>query len=652
MPGMLPVGAHNTPVHNRRVSPSPPAEGARAPGAEHRFSGSVTRGFLFADLRGYTTFTEARGATAAVGLLDRYRRLVRAAIERFEGAEIRTEGDSFYVVFGSVSAAVRCGLAIVEAAAAEAAEHPHAPIQAGIGIHAGETVETPDGYVGAPVNLAARICAQARPGEVLVSDTVRALTHTMLPVRFEPRGRRQLKGVAEPVALFLAVPTDPDALGVAPARRSRWQRLSRRVRIAVVAGAGALVLGLGVLGWAALRPSGLPAGPWRIAVSLPLTGDLAGEETLGGAAMRDAVKLAVDEANAEGGIGDASIELAEFDAARDEELAFERADAVSTITDIVNDPRVVAVVGPLSSFLAMQQIPVTNEAGLLQCSPSATGPWLTKPRDGALDHRAAAPDRINFVRPVAADDINATAMADFAFNDLGVERVLVVDDWFDIGVADNFDRAYQEEGGQVVRRTLNEDAEPATVLEPWSVAGSPPEAVFFGGFTDSGGPQLRLALADAGHGDLPFLSWDGIFDGSGADPDSFIGQAGEAAAGSYLTHSGVPTPSADFVDRFRAAYGAEPSEYTGAAFACAEVILESLRAVAETGPSADALREAVRAYAVDPEHRYETVSGTFGFDENGDSTSQFVQFYRVEMSAAGGEGDWVIEEQRNYAPAP
>jgi class 3 adenylate cyclase len=68
------------------------------------------RGFLFADLRGYTAFVEARGDEAAAELLRTYRGIVRGVIARFDGAEIRTEGDSFYVVFRSASDAVLAGL--------------------------------------------------------------------------------------------------------------------------------------------------------------------------------------------------------------------------------------------------------------------------------------------------------------------------------------------------------------------------------------------------------------------------------------------------------------------------------------------------------------------------------------------------------------
>ena len=62
---------------------------------------TITRGFLFADLRGYTDFVEHRGAAAAAELLTQYRALAREAIGQFGGAEIKTEGDSFYAVFDS-----------------------------------------------------------------------------------------------------------------------------------------------------------------------------------------------------------------------------------------------------------------------------------------------------------------------------------------------------------------------------------------------------------------------------------------------------------------------------------------------------------------------------------------------------------------------
>ena len=159
------------------------------------------RGFLFADLRGYTAFVERYGDSAAADLLDAYRELVRTEVARHAGAEIRTEGDSFYVVFGSARRAVACGLAIVGAAQASR-EHPDRPIRVGIGINAGETVQRGEGYVGTAVNLAARVCAQAREGEVLVTAAVREALGATPDLRLVPRGSPRLKGIARPVPLF------------------------------------------------------------------------------------------------------------------------------------------------------------------------------------------------------------------------------------------------------------------------------------------------------------------------------------------------------------------------------------------------------------------------------------------------------------------
>jgi ABC-type branched-subunit amino acid transport system substrate-binding protein len=95
---------------------------------------------------------------------------------------------------------------------------------------------------------------------------------------------------------------------------------------------------------------------------------------------------------------------------------------------MVADPRIVALVGPNSSKVAKAQIPITNQAGLLQCSPSSSDPGLTKPRDGALDLRSAFPDRISFVRTGPSDDIQGSALASFVLHDLGTSTALVVDD--------------------------------------------------------------------------------------------------------------------------------------------------------------------------------------------------------------------------------
>jgi class 3 adenylate cyclase len=159
-----------------------------------------THGFLFADLRDYTGLVERRGAHAASQLLERYRALTRQVVAEHGGAEIKTEGDSFYVVLPSASGAVRCGLALV-AACAEPPDGGEA-IAVGVGIHAGEAVAHEGGYVGSAVNIAARVCAAAGSGQLLATGTVRELTRSVVDARFLPAGRRTLKGLADPVELY------------------------------------------------------------------------------------------------------------------------------------------------------------------------------------------------------------------------------------------------------------------------------------------------------------------------------------------------------------------------------------------------------------------------------------------------------------------
>ena len=179
-----------------------------------------TLGFLFADLRGYTAFVERQGDAAAADLLHDYRQLVREVVAKFGGAEIKTEGDSFYVVFQSASSAVECGLALVEQAADATSRRPERPIHVGVGVHAGETVETDEGYIGSAVNVAARVCSVARAGELAVTATVYGLVRTALAVHFVPRGTPRLKGIDQPIAIY--------AVKRGPASTPAWRRVVRR----------------------------------------------------------------------------------------------------------------------------------------------------------------------------------------------------------------------------------------------------------------------------------------------------------------------------------------------------------------------------------------------------------------------------------------
>ena len=422
------------------------------------------------------------------------------------------------------------------------------------------------------------------------------------------------------------------------------RRLSPRARVALSGGAVIVLAAAAGLGWLALRPSaGLPAGTWTVGVHMPLTGPGAPY----GIAVRNAVRLAIDEANAAGGVAGIELALKAYDTSGKED-APDPARAAAAAREMANDPRTIAAVGPFTSPEAAETIPITNRAGLLECSPANSYDGLTKPEFGALELRRSHPKRINYVRLAPSSDVLSPALAAFAAYDLDAQSaLLIVDD--DPDAAAGFDAAFTALGGQVVQSRLAPGGDVNAALRPLRRAGAP-EVVVYAGATDAGAAKVRRAMRAAGLGATPFLMWDTIYPGSGAEEGSFLQRAGEAAVGSYYGHTAIAPPRADFVSAYRAAFRKEPTEDAAAAYGCMQVILASLEGVAQGGPRAGELREAVRAYAVDPAHRYDTVLGTLGFDANGDSTQQMVSFYRVDPLAADGAGGWALIKQQDFGP--
>lgn len=175
-----------------------PARRSTGPSSD-RSRPRVTRVFLFTDLRDYTRFVEAQGDLAATRLLTDYRTIVRREVGRTSGAEIKTEGDSFYIVFESAGPALDCAIAILRRVRAHNERHAGRQLRVGAGLHAGDAVAYDGQYVGGAVIVASRLSTSAAGGELLVSDTVRGLVRTGQGHVWSDRGDVLLKGVSEPI---------------------------------------------------------------------------------------------------------------------------------------------------------------------------------------------------------------------------------------------------------------------------------------------------------------------------------------------------------------------------------------------------------------------------------------------------------------------
>jgi predicted ATPase/class 3 adenylate cyclase len=162
--------------------------------------GTVT--FLFSDIEGSTRLLQAVGRDGYGKLQDAHSRIMRSAIAESDGVEIRTEGDSFFVVFPSAVGAVKAAVGAQRALSS----HPWGDgprIRVRIGLHTGEATAGGDDYVGIDVNRAARIAATGHGGQIVLSETTRSLVASELPggVTVRDLGSHRLKDIEHPERL-------------------------------------------------------------------------------------------------------------------------------------------------------------------------------------------------------------------------------------------------------------------------------------------------------------------------------------------------------------------------------------------------------------------------------------------------------------------
>ena len=169
---------------------------------------SPPRTVVFTDLEGSTALTSALGDRAAQELLHEHDLLVRSVLDAWGGREVKHTGDGIMASFPSVSGALSAAAGLQQALGERNAGSASAPaLVVRVGINTGEPVEEGDDLYGTMVQLAARLCAAARPGQVLVSNVVRELAAGK-GFRFDDLGAGTLKGFPDPVHRYALRPSD------------------------------------------------------------------------------------------------------------------------------------------------------------------------------------------------------------------------------------------------------------------------------------------------------------------------------------------------------------------------------------------------------------------------------------------------------------
>jgi class 3 adenylate cyclase len=164
-------------------------------------TGTVT--FLFSDIEGSTRLLQELG-DGYVDLLQRHNDILREAILEHDGVEISTEGDSFFVVFPDHLGAVRAAAQIQRSLADHSLPQP---VRVRMGLHTGQGRLAAGKYIGLDIHRAARIAAAGHGGQVLISDSTRALIEPDLPPYLTLRdlGAQRLKDLARPEHLYQLV---------------------------------------------------------------------------------------------------------------------------------------------------------------------------------------------------------------------------------------------------------------------------------------------------------------------------------------------------------------------------------------------------------------------------------------------------------------
>jgi branched-chain amino acid transport system substrate-binding protein len=297
--------------------------------------------------------------------------------------------------------------------------------------------------------------------------------------------------------------------------------------------------------------------------------------------------------------------------------------------DAAADPQAVAYIGPIDSAAAKISLPILNQAGIVQISPSATWPGLTKAGYVQGEPGLFYPTgKRNFYRIVTTDDVQGPAAARWA-KSLGVVTYYMVDDGeaYGSGIANLFEGfASQIALVRLGRTTIDKSASDYREILT-RIKEADPDLVYFSGTVANGGGRFLKQMREMGI-DALFMGPDALLD------TSLIAEAGTAAEGALVTFLGVPPSeltSADgqnFLKAYREAYPKEPQpeSYAQLGYDAARVIIAAL-----SDASTDdrlGVWNAMRVLAP-----FAGVSGTFSFDQNGDTTLRELSGNVVEDGA-------------------
>jgi branched-chain amino acid transport system substrate-binding protein len=292
---------------------------------------------------------------------------------------------------------------------------------------------------------------------------------------------------------------------------------------------------------------------------------------------------------------------------------------------IVSDPSIVAAIGTSCSGAGVPMSQVISDAGYAMVSPSNTAPSLTDP-DQAWNP--------GYLRTAHNDKVQGAAMADYAFNELGLTTAAAIHDGdpYTEGLANSFRTSFEALGGTVIAFTAVNvgDTDMRPVLTSVANAeGGPPDFMYFPVFTAECAFLATQALEVAGLENTVRAAADGCIS---ADAAAAIG---DAAAGMYFSGPDLSFSNElynDFLAAYQDNYGSEPlSVFHAHAFDATNMVLGCVEQIAQQGDDGSLLigrqdlRDCLYATA-----GMEGITGTLTCDQYGDCADPQISVSEIQ----------------------
>lgn len=327
--------------------------------------------------------------------------------------------------------------------------------------------------------------------------------------------------------------------------------------------------------------------------------------------------------------GDKNIGYQACDDATAQAASWDSAKCTQNANAYAANDSVIGIIGTFNSGCAKVVIPIVNAKNIAMVSPANTYVGLTQ---GGAGVEPGEPDKYyptgkrNYARVVGADNFQGPALATFAQTDLGLKKVFVLNDGqlYGAGLANNFVAAAKKLNLGIA---ANQKWDPkATSFEPLgnTIKQSGADGVFMAGIVDNAGGKLVKDLRAVLGPDVQLLSPDGF-----TPVESVVKDAGKAAENVYVSVAGPPVDQLTgagkaFVEEFGATVGGADKVQVYSAYA-AQAAVVLLDAIERSDGTRDSVVEEIFKTTVT-----DGIMGSFGLDENGDTTQGAVTMYQIK----------------------